>query len=107
VMATTLVIIPMFAPYNQILILPALMIMARAFRSLWEQNRLTRFLAALTALTVFWPWFSAGLLVIALMFLPASQVERAWAVPLYTSLAIPVTVLAMLIVGKNVLSPQE
>jgi hypothetical protein len=100
VMATTLVIVPMFAPYNQVLILPSLMVIARAFRALWQRHRLTKVLAAVTTITVFWPWFSAILLVSALLFLPAVQVERAWAVPLYTSLAIPITVLAMLIVGR-------
>jgi hypothetical protein len=107
VMATSLAIIPMFAPYNQILILPALMVIARAFRTLWESNRLNRFLAALTTVSIFWPWISAILLVIALLFLPATQVEKAWAIPLYTTFAIPITVLAMLLVGRVSLRAQS
>jgi hypothetical protein len=107
VMATTLVIIPMFAPYNQVLILPALMVMVRAADSLWDHSPLTRFLSSVTAVTAFWPWVSALLLVTALVLLPASLVEKAWAMPLYTSLAIPVMVWGTLIAGKQVLCGQQ
>ena len=33
-------------------------------------------------------------------FLPASSVQRAWAMPLYTSLGIPLVVLGLLWLGR-------
>jgi Glycosyltransferase family 87 len=107
VMATTLVIIPMFAPYNQILVLPALMVLVRALEALWKRNRLTRFLTAVTTLAVLWPWLAAIALVTALLLLPSSVVEKAWSVPLYTSVGVPVAVLGTLIAARPVLCRQE
>ncbi|HYM77285.1 MAG TPA: glycosyltransferase family 87 protein [Candidatus Dormibacteraeota bacterium] len=101
VLATTLVIIPMFAPYNQLLLIPALMEIVRAMRLLWRQSRVSRFFLAVTGLVVAWPWIAAASLAVALIFLPARLVREAWALPLYTSLAIPVMVLALMLAGTN------
>jgi Glycosyltransferase family 87 len=103
VLATTLVVIPMFAPYNQLLLLPALMEIVRSLRLLWENSRVSRFLVAATGLAVLWPWIAAASLAVALLVLPATLVSGAWAVPLYTSPAIPIIVLATLLAGRNVL----
>jgi len=97
VMATTLAVIPMFAPYNQLLLMPCLLEIFRTARFASGVNRLSRFLFSATGLVVVWPWLAAALLTIALVFLPASTVQRAWVVPLYTSLAIPVMVLALVL----------
>ena len=103
VMATTLIVIPMFAPYNQMLLIPAVMVLVRAIRELWNANRVFRLLVAVTALAVAWPWIAASLLVIALVLLPGPVVQKAWALPIYTSIAIPATVLAMLVAGRSFL----
>ena len=103
VLATTLVVIPMFAPYNQLLLVPALMVIVRAIPSLWRRYFFTRFLVVVTALSVLWPWLGAMLLVIALLFLPGPVVQRAWALPVYTSLTIPVMVLALLLISRTTL----
>lgn len=107
VMATTLVIIPMFAPYNQVLLIPAVMVIVRAIRELWEASRLSRFMVATVGLSVFWPWIAATVLGVAMLFLPAPTVWRFWAVPLYTTVAIPIVVPALLLVGKRSLSSEK
>ena len=107
VMATTLVIIPMFAPYNQVLLIPSLMVIVRAIRELWEASRLSRFMVAAVGLSVFWPWIAAALLGIAMLFLPKPTVWRFWAVPLYTTVVIPIVVPALLLVGRRSLSHEK
>jgi len=97
VTATTLAVIPMFAPYNQLILLPCLMVIAHTTRPIWTGSRLPRFLVSMTALSVFWPWFVAAGLVVSQLFLPGPAVQRAWALPLYTSFAIPIMVLALLL----------
>ena len=101
VMATTLAVIPMSAPYNQLILLPCLMAIAHAIRPIWKGGRLPRFLVSMTALSVFWPWFAAAGLVVSQLFLPGPVVQRAWALPLYTNFAIPLMVLALLLVRGN------
>jgi len=106
VMTTTLVVIPMFAPYNQVLLIPAIMQLVCSIRLLALKNRLSRFLVAATSVAVMWPWLSAILLAAALVLLPAPVVQHAWTVPLYTSLAIPILVYALLLVGRNMIVDQ-
>lgn len=106
-MATTLLVIPMLAPYNQVLLLPVAMVMARKIKELWKKNPPTRFLTAGAVLSVVWPWFGAAGLLGALLFLPGPVVQRAWAVPVVTTFAIPVTLFALLLVGRSVVSQDD
>jgi hypothetical protein len=99
VLATTLLVIPMFAPYNQVLLIPSLMVVVRESRTLWTRSRLSEFLTALTAISVFWPWLASTALVIALPFLPSAVVQKAWAAPLYTTMAIPLTLFGLLLIN--------
>lgn len=99
--AITLAVIPMFAPYNQLLLLPALMVIVRSLNRTWNKNRLSRFFVVITAVAIFEPWLSAATLVIALVFLPGPVVQRGWGLPFYPSLAIPLTTLALLFLSKN------
>ncbi len=96
VLAVTLVIVPTFAPYNQVLLLPAVFLIAASWKDLWSRNRLTRLACGLALPVVFWPWLASCGLMLASVFLPPSSVQNAWAVPLYTSLGIPLVVLGLL-----------
>jgi hypothetical protein len=103
-LATTLLVIPMFAPYNQVLLLPGVMMALRARRQLWENSRFSRFFCSITALAIGWPFVAAACLVIALGFLPPATVQKAWGLPFYPSFAIPITIYALLLVSRGVLS---
>jgi hypothetical protein len=104
ILATTLLVIPMFAPYNQLLLLPGVMMAARARHELWQKSRLSRFFCSITALSVGWPFLAAACLAVALAFLPGATVQKAWGLPFYPSFAIPITVYALLLVSREVLS---
>lgn len=107
VMATTLLVIPTFAPYNQILLLPAGMLFLRAIHDLWHGGRLRQFLVAVTTTSLFWSYPAAAGLSIALLFLPAVTVQKAWRLPFYPSFAIPVMVYATILVARKHLCSQE
>ena len=95
VLVVTLVIVPSFAPYNQVLLLPAVFLIAASWKELWDRNRLTRMACALAVLVVSWPWLASCGLMLASLFIPAASVQKAWAAPLYTSLGIPLVVLGL------------
>jgi hypothetical protein len=99
VLATTVVIVPKAAPYNQILLLPASLIVARHWQTLWQKNLISRLLLLVCGLLIFWPWLAATALTIASLALPPDIVQKAWAWPVWTSLAIPVAVLVLLTSG--------
>jgi len=96
VLAITVVIVPKAAPYNQVLLLPAMLFVARDWRIVWRKDRLSRNLLTVGGLLIFWPWLAATALTIASLGLPADAVQRAWAVPVWTTLAIPLVVVMLL-----------
>jgi len=102
-LAITLAVIPMFAPYNQLLLLPGLMVIVRVLSQTWKRSRLARFFVVVTAVAVLEPFASAAGLVVALLFLPAQTVQKGWGLPFYPSLAIPLTILALLWISKAAL----
>jgi hypothetical protein len=96
VLAVTVVIVPKAAPYNQVLLLPGFLLPVRGWGTLWQKSALMRLILMICGLLIFWPWLAASALTIAWLFLPAAEVQNAWAVPLWTILAIPPTVVALL-----------
>jgi hypothetical protein len=101
VLATTLLVIPMFAPYNQVLLLPAAMLAVRQIRPLWDGHRMNRVLVGMAAASLLWPWLAAAGLCMTVFFLPASTAQEAWALPLWTNFAIPVTLLALILGARS------
>ena len=97
VLAATVTVIPMTAPYNQMLLLPAIFLIVRNDNLFPRKNPLLLLLSSLCLLLILWPWLAAGGLTLAASALPATTLQRAWAAPLYTSLAIPPAVVALLI----------
>jgi hypothetical protein len=96
ILAVTLAIVPTFAPYNQILLLPGVFLIANSWKSLWNRNRPTRAACVVGLLVFFWPWVAACGMTLVWLFLSARALEPAWTVPLYTSVAMPLVVLGLL-----------
>jgi hypothetical protein len=96
VLAITVVVVPKAAPYNQVFLLPGILLLAGNWRMLWKKNRLMRAAFVICGSVIFWPWLAATALVIASLALPADTVQKAWAFPLWTSLAIPLVVVLLL-----------
>jgi len=96
VLAVTLVIMPTIAPYNQVLLVPGLMLLLDQRGRIWALGRFARCMYRATFGLVAWPWVAALVLGLASTMVPAARVQTAWPVPLYTSIWIPVVVLICL-----------
>ena len=99
VLTATLVIIPTFAPYNQLLLIPAILMIVRSSERLRAAGQLPKLAVVLTAAVIFAPWVAAVILDTLLLFMNQVKVEKAWAVPLWTSWATPFPVLAAVALG--------
>jgi len=96
VLVLTLMIIPTYALYNQVLLIPSLLLIARDRRTLWDTNRVSRFLVAAVAVLLIWPYFSGTILAGLSFFMSREVVQKAWAVPGWTALTLPVAVAALM-----------
>jgi len=95
VLASTLVILPMIVPYNHVLLLPSLFLLARQWPALSSHRLLSRALSIATAVLVVLPWLVTTAMALFSAIAPAEQVDRARALPLIPSLFMPVAVFAL------------
>ena len=96
VLAVTVVSIPMTALYNQVLLLPGVLLLARNAASFRARNVFTRSAFILGGLVFSWSWLAALALALASVVWPAATVEQAWSAPLWSSMTAPVVVLFLL-----------
>jgi hypothetical protein len=97
VLAITILVVPSYGLYNQVLLIPALLIMLKDRQTIWQRSMTNRLLSVIVISLICWPWLS-GIVLAGLSFvLPGEIVERAWAVPLWTALQTPLAVSALML----------
>jgi Glycosyltransferase family 87 len=90
ILTVTVIVIPMFAPYNYLLVLPAVLLVVRDWGFLWSMGSVSRTGLLLAAGAIGWPWVAALGLAAASLILSPAAVQRAWWLPLYSSVKIPI-----------------
>jgi len=95
ILAVTLLVVPNFAPYNELLLLPAILLLVREAIAP-DRPAALRPLVVAAGFFIGWGWLATAGLTVASLFLPATTVQRAWAIPLWSEFAIaPSVVLAL------------
>lgn len=98
VMALTVLVVPTFAPYNQVLLLPAILALVRDRRRIIPRSRAVRFVYLACGIAVAWQWMaSLGLSAAYLFNSPTAALER-WKWPFFATFAVPVLVFALMLV---------
>lgn len=97
VLAVTILVEPTSSQYNQMLLIPAVMLLVKQRDSMWQRSVMQRVLFAMTMSLIVWPWTSSVILAGLSFILPAEIVERSWTVPLWTTTQIPVGVAALML----------
>jgi len=95
VLTATIVIVPTIAPYNQVLLIPAVLYAAQHWPQLAKTSLGNRALNYFGAFIVAWPWVGACAMMLLSLAIPATQVQQAWGAPLVSSLFMPIAVLLM------------
>ena len=97
VLAVTIVVIPSFATYNHVLLLPALLLLVSEGTELWRSAPALRTSFGILAVAVAWSWVATTVLSVTQLLKPGVLGENAWKLPLYPILLIPLFVLIALI----------
>jgi len=97
VMALTVLVVPMYAPYNQVLLIPAILLLLRGRSAFLTRSRIRRWSCLLAAALVAWQW--AASLSLSLVYLLASPkwALGAWRWPFFATFALPVWVFALVL----------
>lgn len=98
VLATTILLVPTPAQYNQVLLIPALFFFVKERRPIWQSSVVNRVLFVITAALLLWSWLSASVMAGLSFVLAPGSIERVWAAPIWTTTQIPVGVAALMLV---------
>ena len=96
VMALTVVIVPMFAPYNQVLLIPAILVLVRSGRSSLPALRIAGIVGAVL---VIWPWIAAFGLSVASIWLTPQWRSLVWPMPFYSNFLLPIFVFGLILLN--------
>jgi Glycosyltransferase family 87 len=97
-LAVTVIVIPSHALYNQVMLLPAVLMLLRERQAIWNRNRMSRVLLSLAAFLLSWHWLASIVLACLSFVLPLELVERAWTIPGWTVPQISVGVAALMLI---------
>lgn len=96
VLVFTCIVIPSLAPHNQVLLVPAYLLLVKERKRILTLGRIARSLCAAAWLTLVWPWMVGTLLAITLLFDRATS-SRLWSLPFATNPLIPITAFTALV----------
>ena len=97
VLAVTITAVPKVAPYNQLLLLPAVFFVAQQWVPLKDLPPASRALAVVAVFTLVGPWIASGTLMVLSAFLPMELILKGWMTPLYMSVSLPPAIVAILV----------
>jgi len=95
VLALTVVVVPMFAPYNQVLLAPAILAL------LWSESSSRPILPAIRlarivgGILLVWPWIATLGLSLAYFWLTPALRLRLWPMPFYSNFVVPVFIFGL------------
>lgn len=95
VLGLTVLIVPMFAPYNQVLLLPAVLSLVRSAMSKDPMLPVIRVSTAIGGLLLVWPWIASIALSAAYPWLSPAVRQRVWPMPFYSNFLLPVFVFGL------------
>jgi len=104
VLTLTVLVVPMYAPYNQVLLLPAILFLARVqfpargHDAQPEESRSAGPLIWAAGLALAWQWI-ASLGLSALWFISRDAALGGWKIPFFATFALPVLIFAAAMMG--------
>jgi len=95
VLALTVVIVPMFAPYNQVLLVPVIIAFVWSEISREPVLPAIRLARMVVAVLLLWPWFATIALSAIYIWLTPGLRGKLWPMPFYSNFMLPILVFGL------------
>jgi hypothetical protein len=95
-LAFTVLAVPMFAPYNQVLLLPAILVLVKDRELLSSRSRLLRFGYVAGAFALAWQWIASFGLTAVFLSGATAWALSGWKVPFFATFTVPVLLFALM-----------
>ncbi|HTC56494.1 MAG TPA: glycosyltransferase family 87 protein [Candidatus Sulfotelmatobacter sp.] len=100
-LALAVLVVPMYAPYNQVLLLPAILLLVRERAAFLSRSRGRRLACRLGALVLGWQWVASLGLTMTYWLVSRDLAFRGWEWPFFATFALPVWVFALIFFYVN------
>ena len=98
ILAGSIFVVPaLSAVFNQVLLIPALLLPLRTWKKMWTRDSRFRIALRLFAGAALLPWACAIITLLVWAFLPVAVLHRIWGLPLYGWFALPFAALGFLV----------
>ena len=95
VLALTVAVVPMFAPYNQVLLVPAILALLRSQTSGQPVLPAIRMARTVGGVLLVWPWIATLALTAAYLWMTPELRQKVWFLPFYTNFLLPIFVFGL------------
>jgi hypothetical protein len=95
VLALTVAIAPMFAPYNQVLLVPAIFVLIKTATSPDPRSPVFRLAGAIALLLLIWPWIATVTLTAIYPWMTSNLRDHLWPAPYYSNFVLPIFILGL------------
>ena len=95
VLALTVVVVPMFAPYNQVLLAPAILALVRRFFFGEPILPVVRVAGIVGGVMLIWPCIATLALCAAFLWMTPELRQRVWPMPFYSNFMLPVFIFGL------------
>lgn len=95
ILALTVAIVPMFAPYNQVLLLPAILVLIRSAAGPQPLLPAFRLAGVIGLILLMWPWIATLGLTVAYPWITPELRENLWPLPFYSNFMLPIFVFGL------------
>jgi hypothetical protein len=97
-MALTVLIVPMYAPYNQVLLIPAVLLALRDRTTLLSPSRTSAFVFVAGGFALCWQWIASLALSGGYLLISPTWAMKGWKLPFFATFALPVLVFLLTLV---------
>jgi hypothetical protein len=97
VMALTVLVVPMFAPYNQVLLLPVILLLVRDRMLFTARSPAVRFVYLAGVFALCWQWIASLSLCAGYFLLSPASVLTGWKLPFLATFTLPALVFTLMV----------
>jgi Glycosyltransferase family 87 len=100
VLALTVLVVPMCAPYNQVLLAPAILALLRSEASHDSILPAVRLARIVGGVLLVWPWIATVGLSLSYVWLTPGVRQRVWPMPFYSTFVVPVFLFGLVVLNS-------
>jgi hypothetical protein len=105
-LALTVLVVPMYAPYNQVLLLPAVLVLLKERKEFFARSGWRRTAFAIGVAILVWQWIASMGLVFVYFLISRERALQGWTWPFFGTFAFPLWIFGLIFLHLRTKRPQ-